>query len=29
MNIDFENKDSRTKYLNDKLDNLLSEINGS
>jgi len=27
--IDFENKDSRTKYLNDKLDNLLSEINES
>ncbi|MDP6170371.1 MAG: hypothetical protein QF780_10220 [Candidatus Marinimicrobia bacterium] len=29
MSIDFDNKDSRQNYLNEKLDNLLSGINGS
>lgn len=29
MSIDFENKESRLKYLDDKLDNLLSGINSS
>ena len=27
MSIDFDNKDSRQNYLNEKLDNLLSESN--
>ena len=29
MSIDFNNKDSRQSYLNEKLDNLLSGINGT
>ena len=29
MSIDFDNKDSRQNYLNEKLDNLLSGINGT
>ena len=29
MSIDFDNKDSRQNYLNEKLDNLLSGINNT
>ena len=29
MSIEFDNKDSRQNYLNEKLDNLLSGINGT
>lgn len=29
MSIDFDNQDGRINYLNEKLDNLLSGINGS
>ena len=29
MSIDFDNKDSRQNYLNDKLDNLLTSINNT
>ncbi len=29
MSIDFDNKDSRQNYLNEKLDNLLSGINST